>query len=90
MIRDARNLHVMIDPFELLLQRYCIREDSTVTMRDTDLYRFLREFVEETGYLVSRVNCREIVIKLKERIKTDYPNAFDDKRRVFHLSFAQR
>ncbi|XP_032676443.1 uncharacterized protein LOC116846569 [Odontomachus brunneus] len=46
--RDAQDLHILIDPYQLLLRMYDIQCDVSINMTDMALANFLRNFLDES------------------------------------------
>lgn len=89
-VKDAHNLHTLIDRYQLLLRTYDIERDMSVNMTDIAMANFLRNFQNESGSNVTRFHIREVVNKMKERIKMDYPLAFRSGDNVFNVIFKER
>lgn len=88
-VRDAYNLHTLIDPYQLLLRTYDIERDVSVNLTDIAMANFLRNFLDESGSNVTRSNIRDLVNKMKERIRMDYPFEFRADNNVFNLIFKE-
>lgn len=87
MSKDAKNLHTLIDPYQLFLTTYTIERDVSVTMTDAAIANFIRTFLDESGSNVSRSNLRDTVNKMKERLKMDFPSTFRTTDNTFNLIF---
>lgn len=86
---EAGNLHRSIDPFELLRHHYTISQVKTRSISETTLTTKLLNFLEENNYFSSmpKSNSHDVVRKLKERLRTEYPTSYCTRTNVFFLSF---
>lgn len=85
--RDSANLHTLIDPYKLLKRTYDIEHDISISMTEAAMTNFLRAFIGESGCNVAAGSIREVVGKIKERLRTDYPNAYRTSDNIFNIVF---
>lgn len=86
MENDARELHMSIDPYELLRNKYEIHGRTSTLTTECEMMAFLRCFLDESNF--SR-NILDLTLKLKERLKYEYPRFYVNDRKVFKLKFVK-
>lgn len=88
---DANDLHVSIDPYQMILKHFQIVETSSSTViNDTTLMNFFKSFLNTYGCNVTKGSLKDTV-RMRGRLKTDYPHIYDkDRNIVYHVLFVPR
>lgn len=86
MENDARELHMSIDPYELLRNKYEIHGRTATLKTECEMMAFLRNFLHENNFRNSR-HVLDLTLKLKERLKYEYPRFYNNERKIFKLHF---
>lgn len=88
---DAADLHVSIDPYEMMLKHFRVVETSISTaMSEMTLANFFKSFLGTYGCNVTKGALKDTVNRMRSRLKTDYPHIFDKNENSYHVLFVPR
>lgn len=88
---DAMDLHVSIDPYQMMLKHFKVIETSNSTsMNEITLTNFFKSFLNTYGCDVTKGTLKDTVGRMRNRLKTDFPHVFDKSKNLYHVLFVPK